>query len=176
MRHTHPRRARRSRAVPAVPRMAAHRRRPADEQRRHLEFHRRQGDELLGLRRPAAVRHRARGGARAHHRVLRLDRHRAVHLALCAQTPRGHAQLHRRHSRGDPVRHLRPVGRPCARPGNLSVLELDRRASRMDPHLRRPGLEPAAHRGDGGTRARHHDPADHHVDHARHLPADPQAA
>lgn len=24
--------------------------------------------------------------------------------------------------------------------------------------------------------ARHHDPADHHVDHARHLPADPQAA
>ena len=104
-------------------------------------------------------------------------RHRAVHLALCAQN----ASTAMLSYIVDILAAIPSViyglsGRPCARPGNLSVLELDRRASRMDPHLRRPGLEPAAHRGDGGTRARHHDPADHHVDHARHLPADPQAA
>ncbi len=113
------------------------------------------------------VRHRARGGARACARVLRLDRHRAVHLALRTQAPRGGAQLPRRHPRRDPLGHLRPMGRPRARASDLPVLELDRRIPRLDPTVRRAGREPAAHRGDRGARARDHDPADHHVEPGR---------
>ena len=94
--------------------------------------------ELLGVRRPADLRHAVGGRARAGHRRADRDRDRAVHLALRAATPRVGARLHHRPARRGAVGGLRTLGRQRAGLRDSAGLRVARREPRLDPAVRRP--------------------------------------
>ncbi|CAA9470453.1 MAG: Phosphate transport system permease protein PstC, partial [uncultured Solirubrobacteraceae bacterium] len=125
---------------------------------------------------PARLRHAARGRARAAHRDAAVDRDRAVHLALRAPARGPHARLPRRPARRGAERRLRAVGRDGAGALPAAGVRVARRARRLHPAVRRPGLLDRPHDAHRRHRPRRDDPADHDGDQPRGLPPGAPAA